>query len=89
MILHVTEAHYEHDYVLRLKFNDGAEGLVDLADKLYGEVFAPLKDPAKFRAFAVDPELNTVVWENGADLAPEFLHDRLLVPAEAADSCLK
>lgn len=81
MILHVTGAKYEHDYVIRLTFNDGAEGLVDLADELHGEIFAPLKDLAKFRAFNVDPELETIVWENGADLAPEFLHDRLLVPA--------
>ena len=31
MILHVTEAEYLHDYVIRLRFNDGAEGEVDLA----------------------------------------------------------
>ena len=31
MILHVIEAQYERDYVIRLKFNDGAEGYVDLA----------------------------------------------------------
>jgi hypothetical protein len=33
----------------------------------------------------LDPELKTIVWDNGADLAPEFLHDRLLVPAEPGD----
>lgn len=81
MILHVVEAVYDHDYVIRLRFNDGAEGFVDLADELYGEVFEPLKDLSKFRAFTVDSELSTVVWENGADLAPEFLRERLLVPA--------
>ena len=81
MILHVIEAKHERDYVLWLKFNDGAEGFVDLADELYGELFASLKDTARVRAFRVDPELETVVWENGADFAPEFLHNRLLVPA--------
>ena len=84
MILHVVEAHYERDYVLRVRFNDGADGLVDLADELYGEMFEPLRDMERFKAFRVDPELDTIVWENGADLAPEFLHDRLLVPAESA-----
>ena len=79
MILHVVEARYERDYVIHLKFNDGAEGFVDLADQLYGEMFAPLRDADRFRAFQVDPELNTIVWENGADLAPEFLYDRLQV----------
>ena len=82
MILHVVEAKYERDYVIRLKFNDGAEGFIDLATELYGAMFAPLRNPEKFKAFKVDPELNTIVWDNGADLAPEFLHDRLLVSAE-------
>jgi len=85
MILHVIEAKYERDYLIRLKFNDGAEGFVDLANELYGAMFEPLKDMDKFKAFTVDPELNTIVWENGADLAPEFLHDRLLVPAQSED----
>jgi len=82
MILHVVDAKYERDYILRLKFNNGAEGLVDLADQLYGSMFEPLKDLDAFRAFQVDPELNTVVWENGADFAPEFLHARLMVPSQ-------
>ena len=82
MILHVVEARYNRDYIIHLKFNDGAEGYVDLADALHGEMFAPLKDMASFRAFRVDPELETIVWENGADFAPEFLHGRLLVAAQ-------
>jgi len=85
MILHVVEARYERDYVIHLTFNDGAEGFVDLAGELYGEMFAPLKDLERFKAFRVDPELNTVVWENGADFAPEFLHDHLLVTARPDD----
>jgi hypothetical protein len=85
MILHVVEARYERDYIIHLKFNDGAEGFVDLADQLHGEMFAPLKDVEKFKAFTVDPELNTIVWDGGADFAPEFLHDRLLVAAQPED----
>lgn len=86
MILHVTEAKHERGYIIHLKFNDGAEGFVDLADELHGEMFAPLKDVSRFRSFTLDPELKTVVWENGADLAPEFLHDRLLVASEPEDA---
>lgn len=79
MIPHVTQAVYEKDYRIRLKFNDGAEGTVDLKNELYGEMFEPLKDIARFKAFQVDPELETIVWTNGADLAPEFLRDRLII----------
>jgi len=86
MILHVVEAKYERDYIIRLKFNDGAEGFVDLAKELYGEMFAPLMDVENFKAFRLDEELNTVVWQNGADLAPEFFHDRLLVSAQQTDA---
>ena len=85
MILHVTEAAYKRDYIIHLKFSDGAEGFVDLADELFGEMFAPLKDVSQFRSFKLDPELKTIVWDNGADFAPEFLHDRLLVAAEQGD----
>jgi len=39
------------------------------------------KDLSRFRRFRVDPELQTVVWENGADIAPEFLYDHMQVVA--------
>lgn len=81
MILHVKEAKYIRDYVLWLRFNDGAEGEVDLSNELNGEVFEPLKDISNFRSFKVDPTLETVVWENGADLAPEFLYENIKITA--------
>ncbi len=81
MILHVKEAKYLHDYVIWLRFNDGAEGMVDLKEELYGEVFEPLKDMEKFKSFKVDPDLETIAWENGADLAPEFLYEKMKVLA--------
>ena len=81
MILHIKEAKYLRDYKIWLRFNDGAEGEVDLKTELEGEVFEPLKNIASFRDFKVDPELHTIVWKNGADLAPEFLYKHIKVPA--------
>ncbi|MGD0094323.1 MAG: DUF2442 domain-containing protein [Planctomycetota bacterium] len=81
MFLHVREAKYLHDYVVWLRFDDGAEGQIDLLGELWGEMFEPLKDLAAFRAFRVDPDLQTIVWENGADLAPEFLYENMKVSA--------
>jgi len=81
MFLHVKEAKYLHDYVIWLRFNDGAEGEVDLATELEGEVFGPLRDKRKSRRFRADPELETVVCENGAGFAPEFLYENMKVLA--------
>jgi hypothetical protein len=81
MILHVKEAKYLHDYVIWLRFNDGAEGMVDLKDELYGEVFEPLKNLERFKSFKVDPDLETLAWQNGADLAPEFLYKKMKILA--------
>ena len=66
------------DYRLHLRFEDGVEGLVDLAPHLsFRGVFEPLKDPAYFARVRVDAELGTVVWPNGADLDPDVLYARL------------
>ncbi len=81
MILHVREARHVRDYVVWLRFNNGAIGEVDLRDELYGEVFEPLRDPTAFKRLRVDPDLQTICWDNGADLAPEFLYERMTVMA--------
>jgi len=79
MIPQVIDARYVGDFVLWVKFQDGVEGEIDLKDALWGEVFEPLRDTEKFRRFSVHPELHTIVWENGADFAPEFLYKRIRV----------
>ena len=77
MLIRVTDARLVSDFVVWLRFDDGTEGEVDLSQELDGPVFEPLKDPKVFRQFSVDRELHTLVWPNGADLAPEFLHEQV------------
>ena len=76
-MLRVTDVKYLGDYRLWLLFDNGTAGRVELASELWGEMFAPLQDKATFALVHVDRELGTIVWNNGADLAPEFLLDRL------------
>jgi hypothetical protein len=77
----VSEVRHVRDFVLYIRFSDGAEGEVDLAGELAGGVFEPLKDTAFFAQVQMHPELRTAVWPNGADFAPEFLRSRLRVDA--------
>lgn len=81
MIPNVVEAKYEHGFVVYVRFADGTEGDVDLTDELHGEMFESLKDPAVFRQVAVHPDFHTLCWPNGADLAPEFLYEKIHLPA--------
>lgn len=74
MMVHVLEAQYRGGHRVWLRFDDGLDGEVDLSDELEGEVFEPLRDPEYFARFSVD---ETLLWPNGADYAPEFLHDRV------------
>lgn len=77
----ILEARHVRDFVIWLRFSDGAEGEVDLAGELDGPVFEPLRDPDYFRLVTLNPSLHTITWPNGADLAPEYLHERVRVPA--------
>jgi hypothetical protein len=81
LLLHIVEAEYVGGYRIWLRFDDGAEGEVDLANELTGPVFQPLRNMRAFRRFRLHPELRTLVWPNGADFAPEFLRDKLTLAA--------
>jgi hypothetical protein len=76
-MLHVRSVRPLSGYRLWIVFDDGCEGEVDLQGELHGPVFEPLQQVEYFQRVSVDPELETVVWPNGADLAPEFLRERL------------
>ncbi len=81
MILHIKEARYVKDFILWVRFNDGSQGEIDLREYLTGEVFEPLNDEKYFKDFTVDEVMETIVWSNGADIAPEFLYENMKVLA--------
>jgi len=75
MIPIVVEVKVIRPYIIEVAFEDGTRRRLDLEAELWGEMFEPLRDPELFAQAKVDPELETVVWPNGADLAPEFLYE--------------
>ncbi len=82
----VTDAKYLGEHRVVVTFNDGTSGVVDLHDTIFQdarELFRQLRDPEAFSRFRV--AMDTIVWENGLDLAPEFLYEaaRKAVSAEA------
>lgn len=77
----VVEAKHVAGHVVWLRFRDGTVGEVDLSAELHGPVFEPLRDVAVFKQFRIHPEFHTLVWPNGADFAPEFLHRAARVTA--------
>ena len=77
----VTQAEYRGEYKIHLVFNDGTEGVVDFSDWLAGPVFEPVRDPDFFQRFFI--EAGAIVWPNGADIAPETLHERAKASAAA------
>ncbi len=74
-IIKVKSAKYLGGYLLEVTFNDGLKKKVNLTDALTGKIFQPLRDPAFFAKFRVDDESDTIVWPNGADMAPEYLYE--------------
>ena len=77
----VLEARYRGGHVVWLRFRDGTVGEIDLAPVLKGPMLEPLRDPGYFQGFQIDPEFYTLTWPNGADIAPDFLHEHVRVTA--------
>ncbi len=74
MFLHVIDARYIKDYTIWVEFNNMTSGNVDLSSELDEGVFKPLQDIDYFKNFKISG--NTLSWDNGADFAPEFLHEK-------------
>jgi hypothetical protein len=75
----VVTAKASGPHSLDLTFKDGTRKRVNLLPLLEGPVFEPLRDPVFFARVMLDPVAGTVVWPNGADVAPETLYE---MPAE-------
>jgi hypothetical protein len=74
MIL-VNDASYVSDYKISVIFNNNTNKIIDLYDTIksdHREIFHELMDKEKFKDFTI--AMDTVVWKNGLDIAPEFLY---------------
>ncbi len=80
----VKDAKYLSEYKLLLTFEDGSVRQVDLAPHLDGEVFEPLRDISNFQSVHINSELDTIVWNNGADMSPDFLYEISVSVGESA-----
>ena len=70
----ITKALYVSGRVLELTFSDGVKADIDFSSWIEKyPFFEPLKNDDYFKQFAVDGW--TVVWPNGADIAPETLRE--------------
>jgi hypothetical protein len=77
----VTRATHVRDFIIEFTFADGLRREIDFGPFLHGPLFEPLRSIDLFLKFVVDKELGTIVWPNGADIAPETLyHDLGPVP---------
>jgi uncharacterized protein DUF2442 len=76
------------DHRLYLRFEDGAEGEIDLRRLVPFEgVFEPLQDLAEVAKVRVDPGLGTICWPNGADLDPDVLYAELTgIPLDLSEA---
>lgn len=75
----LVDAVYRGDYRVFVRFNDGKESEIDLENYIKSKneetVFAPLKELEVFQTVHFDSDLDTIVWANGADIAPERLYE--------------
>jgi hypothetical protein len=72
---YITAVEYDSGYKLYLQFETGEWRIADLESHLDGEVFEPLKDLSYFAKVELNEDIDTVVWDNGADMSPDFLYE--------------
>jgi len=70
----VTNVIPSDDYVLRIDFDNGERGTLDMKPFLGFGIFQRLKDLNAFKRVRVS--FDTVEWDFGIDLDPEFIYEK-------------
>ncbi len=63
------------DYTIQMKFDAGVEQIANLEPILHGPIFGPLRALALFNQVSLNPDFGALEWPNGADIAPNVLHN--------------
>jgi hypothetical protein len=75
MLKDITAVHATENYRLWVRFEDGVEGEIDVAQLVsFFGVFTLLQDRAYFVQVRVNAETGTIEWPNEADLDPDVLY---------------
>jgi len=78
MLKDIIEVRPLEGWRLRLRFEDGMAGDIDVSELIRFEgIFAPLRDPHFFEQVRVHPELGVICCPNGADLDSDVLYARV------------
>jgi hypothetical protein len=71
----IKDVKYIECYKLMITFDNDKKKIIDLDGHLENGIFKALKDLSYFKTVRVDHELDTIVWDNGADISPDFLYN--------------
>jgi len=81
-MIRILEASPLEGYRLKVRFNDGLEGIYSVDPEQRGGVFLSLRDPAIFNTVRVNSDFGCVEWPGGVDLCPTSMHEEMLAPAD-------
>ena len=62
------------DYLLSIEFDNGEQGVLDMKPYLDFGIFQRIKDRTAFNRVSVS--IDTITWESGVDLDPEFVYNQ-------------
>lgn len=74
-IYKVTAFEKTAPFTLKVQFDDATEKVIHFLPVLNGPIFGALSDEAVFDSVRIDPDIHTLVWDNGVDFDPATLHD--------------
>jgi hypothetical protein len=85
-MIRITAATALDGHRLKVRFNDGMEGIYAVEPERRGGVFLRLLDPSVFNAVSISPDFGCVEWPCGVDLCPTTMHKEMRTPSHALNA---